>query len=148
MRAHEAAAQPNSGSSDEYLSDIDVFFGRRFEEKPPEFIGQRFSSFIRDFPLFNQITLVPDENNAVVQLWRAALFNIIFPATHVTKRSLLAWMRFVIAVGERKGKQNAAQKSRFNAAQKSRFKYHLRSDIIADDENVPQFVSSSNLQRM
>jgi hypothetical protein len=63
-----------------------------------------------------------------VQLWRDVLFNKTFPVPHVTERILLAWMRFVIAVGGRKGKQNAAQKSRF--------KYHLISDIIADDENL------------
>jgi hypothetical protein len=96
-------------SSHECLCNIDVFIGRNFDEMPPVFNGQRFSSFIRDLPLLNQITLVPDENNAVVQVWRAVLFKKLFPAfhvfkksTHVSKRILLAWMRFEIAVGERK----------------------------------------------
>jgi hypothetical protein len=67
LRAHAAAAHHHSGSSHECLCDIDVFFSRRFEERPSEFIGQRLSFFIRDLPPINQITLVPDENNAVLQ---------------------------------------------------------------------------------
>jgi hypothetical protein len=102
VRARAVAAHRHSGSSHECLCDIDVFFGRCFEEKPTEFIGQRFSSFIRDSPLLNQITLVPNENDAACV---AVLINTTMPVAHVTKRILLALMKFAIAAcnGEGKG---------------------------------------------
>ncbi len=84
-RARAAAAHRHTGSSHECLCDIDVFFGRRFEERPSVFIGQRFPSFIRDSPLLNQITLVPNENNVSATRRRAMLFNKTFPVMDITK---------------------------------------------------------------
>ncbi len=92
VRARAAAAHRHTGSSHECLCDIDVSFGRRFEERPSVFIGQRFSSFIRDSPLLNLITLGPNENDVFLTCRRAVFFNIIFPVTHAaSERLLLAW---------------------------------------------------------
>jgi hypothetical protein len=85
VRAQAAAAHPHTGSSHECLCDIDVFFGRRFEERPSEFIGQRLSSFIRDSPLLNQITLGPNENNVLAKCQSGVLVNKTFPFIYCMK---------------------------------------------------------------
>jgi hypothetical protein len=62
---------------------------------------------MRDFALFSQITLVPNENNvfdaAVAADRGGGSFDKSFKPLNFCKRILFAYMRFVIWVRERKG---------------------------------------------